>query len=295
MGVPGSFCVHRADLLRELARMSDPRAVQCGARCCEICDEGSHVVARFEDGREACADFLVGADGLHSVVRRHLRGESPPRYAGYTCWRALAERTMADLPKGVSFESWGKGARFSAHHCGRGRTFWYATLNSLQNRPDHPAGRKAEVLRCFRNWHDPICELITATDESAILRNDIVDRPPVSSWGRGRITLVGDAAHPTTPNLGQGACLAIEDAVVLTEFARKAVDAETALRRYERKRQPRTAMIANQSWRLGSVCQIENSFAIALRNFGARMFPEQISLYAMRKLFHCELAVIRNE
>ena len=132
--------------------------------------------------------------------------------------------------------------------------------------PDAAAGRKAEVLASFHDWHTPISEAIEATEPSVIFRNDIVDRRPVKHWGQGRVTLLGDAAHPTTPNLGQGACQAIEDAVFLAASLRGASDVPIALRSYESQRQARTAFITNQSWLIGKICQWENPLACWLRN-----------------------------
>jgi 2-polyprenyl-6-methoxyphenol hydroxylase-like FAD-dependent oxidoreductase len=281
LGVPVGVIVHRADLLRELAAGLDRGHIRCGARCVSIESSADGVRARFADGQEASADFLVGADGLHSVVRAHLHGSAKPRYAGYTCWRGVAHLEVRDPPPGLSFETWGPGARFSVHRCGPGRLIWYATRNVSEGGVDSAAGRKADVQALFRNWHAPIPEVIEATPGPEILRNDIVDRLPMANWGRGRVTLLGDAAHPTTPNLGQGACQAIEDAVCLAATLAKARDVEPALRHYEQGRYPRTAAITNESWRLGSLCQWENPLGCWVRNRLTSWTPSAVSLRLM--------------
>ena len=278
LGVPVCVVVHRADLLRELADGLEKSHTHCGARCVSIENNANGVLARFEDGREAKGDFLVGADGLHSIIRTQLHGPAMPRYAGYTCWRGVANLKVEDPPLGLSFETWGPGARFSVHHCGPGRLFWYATRNLPEAGVDSLAGRKADVHAIFRTWHEPIPEVIEATSAAAILRNDIVDRIPRVNWGRGRVTLLGDAAHPTTPNLGQGACQAIEDAIYLAASLVESRQVETALRNYEQGRQPRTAAITNDSWRLGRLCQWENPLGCWLRNILTRLTPSAVSL-----------------
>jgi 2-polyprenyl-6-methoxyphenol hydroxylase-like FAD-dependent oxidoreductase len=116
---------------------------------------------------------------------------------------------------GISSETWGRGQRFGMLPIGNGRVFWYATLNCPAGEQDRGGELKKNLLRLFGSWRHPIGPLIEATDEGAILRNDLFDRPPVRHWGSGRVTLLGDAAHPPTPNLGQGACQALEDALVL--------------------------------------------------------------------------------
>jgi len=258
LGMPAFFILPRRDLLRLLTRLVDGSRTHCGARCVGVEESAGRVIARFADGQQAEGNLLVGADGLHSVVRSHLHGNVKPRYAGYTCWRGFATCEAKALPLTTGFEAWGPGMRFALYHCGPDRVFWYATRNAPEASPDASDGRKAEVRRLFQNWHRPIPEVIEATPETEILRNDIVDRKPLSRWGRGRITLLGDAAHPTTPNLGQGACQALEDAVVLADCLRQCGEVEPALRRYEQQRQPRTAAITRASWQMGKLCQAES-------------------------------------
>jgi 2-polyprenyl-6-methoxyphenol hydroxylase-like FAD-dependent oxidoreductase len=288
LGATVNICVHRGELLEQLAGLVDPQRIHCGARCVGFDQDDAGVKVRFADGREERGDLVVGADGLHSVVRALLHGESKPRYAGYTCWRGLARFAHKALPTDLAFEVWGPGKRFSIHHCGHGRIFWYGTKNTLEGTADAPDGRKAEALQCFRNWMSPIPEVIEATEEG-ILRNDIVDRRPINSWGRGRATLLGDAAHPTTPNLGQGACQAIEDAVELAHYLGQGGDVPPLLRLYESGRIPRTASITKQSLRLGILGQLENPLACTLRDAIIRITPPAISLRFMESILRHEV------
>ena len=289
LGAP-NVIIHRAELLRGLTKLMDERSVHCHARCVGFEQNSRSVTACFADGRKAEGDLLIGADGLHSVIRTKLFGESKPRYAGYTCWRGLAQFVHEEFPTGYSFETWGPGRRFSIHHCGLGRVFWYATKNLPEGMPAAKAGHQAEVLEWFREWHAPIPEVIKATESSAILRNDIVDRKPVKRWGQDRVTLLGDAAHPTTPNLGQGACQAMEDAVVLASCLRAASDVPAALRSYEAMRMARTANITNQSWLIGKICQWENPLACWLRNkLSQTTLAQRSGLQMVEKMFSHEL------
>jgi 2-polyprenyl-6-methoxyphenol hydroxylase-like FAD-dependent oxidoreductase len=193
----------------------------------------------------------------------------------------------------MSFETWGFGARFAVHHCGPGRLFWYATRNLPEGGVDSLAGRKADVKDIFQKWHAPIPEVIEATRSADILRNDIVDRIPLARWGQGRVTLLGDAAHPTTPNLGQGACQAIEDAVYLAASLARGRYVETALRHYERVRYPRTTGITKDSWRYGSVSQWEKPFCCWLRNTLTSWTPSAVSLRMMENRVSYELPLLR--
>jgi len=256
-----SVMVHRAEL-HDLLRGALYQELQVGMECVAVTEEAQDVCARFRNGEQAVGDIVIGADGLHSQVRAGLHGQPPPRYAGYTAWRSVVAFDHEQLQPG---ESWGRGARFGQVPMSGGRVYWFATHNSPPGQPCHD-GEKAELLRLFRDWHNPIRALLEATPEPAILRNDIYDRPPLKTWGRGRITLLGDAAHPMTPNLGQGACQALEDAVVLAQQLQTHPDLYSALRAYEAARIPRTTMIVNRSLRVGQVGQWANPIAVAGRN-----------------------------
>lgn len=257
-----SVMVHRAEL-HDLLRHALGQELHLGMECVAVIEEDQGIRVRFRNGAEATGDLVIGADGLHSQVRAGLHGQQPPRYAGYTAWRGVVPFDHQRLQPG---ETWGRGARFGQIPMQGGRVYWFATLNAPagQHSPD---GEKAELLRIFGDWHNPIRALIEATPEDAILRNDIQDRPPLKQWGRGRITLLGDAAHPMTPNLGQGACQAVEDAVVLAKQVQATADIPTALRAYEAARIPRTTLIVQQSHRVGAVGQWANPVAVAGRNF----------------------------
>src|SRR6266566_3493767 len=210
--------------------------------------------------------LLVGADGLHSVIREQLLGKQPPRYSGYTCWRGVAVFEDQHVSPGISSETWGRGLRFGMLPIGNGRVFWYATHNCPAGGQDRAGEWKANLLRLFQGWREPIEQLIAATDEGAILRNDIFDRRPVRHWGNGPVTLLGDAAHPPTPNLGQGACQALEDALVLADCLADQREPVAALRAYEGSRMKRSAAIIEQSYLFGKIGQWEHPLLCSLRD-----------------------------
>jgi 2-polyprenyl-6-methoxyphenol hydroxylase-like FAD-dependent oxidoreductase len=284
----GSPCIalRRADLIEAL-RSRLPSAVIRTASTVESFDEHgfdehSHVVrVRVAKGESLHCSVLVGADGLGSAVRAQLHGDAPPRYSGYTCWRAIATTPPTSLERfepGTAFETWGPGRRFGALRVTGEQVYWFATQSTAQGQSDVDA--RAELLETFRGWHAPIEALVRDTPNSAILRNDIFDRDPLpvsgaASWGRGRVTLLGDAAHPSTPNLGHGACMAIEDALVLSRcLAGKRADMPAALREYERSRDARTRTVTLRSRRLGDVGQLGNPGACRVRNVIMRALPE---------------------
>jgi 2-polyprenyl-6-methoxyphenol hydroxylase-like FAD-dependent oxidoreductase len=279
-----ALCVHRADLHRALFRPLPARGLEAGQVMQSFTEDEDGVTARLASGREVRADGLIGADGINSVIRAQLHGAAPPVYRGYTIWRGLAP-DPGGLIRGHLSETWGAGQRFGIMPIGQGRICWYATRNGPAAQPDAPEGRQAEVLGLYRGWHRPITALIEATAPADILRNDARDRNALRPWGRGRVTLVGDAAHPITPNVGQGACLAIEDAAWLAKLLPETADVAGAFRAYERMRGARTDYIARQARRIGSIGQWENPWLVQGRNFIARLVLARQSVRQLNAVY----------
>ena len=261
--------VHRAELLALLLETLGEDNVQLGATCVGFTQDATGVCARFADGREVRGDVLIGADGLHSVIRAQLFGASNPRYVGYICWRGLAHITRT----GLLTMAWGKGHLFGVTSMSKGRAYWFAQFYCPEERPEKAGGRRREMLELFHDWHDPIPAVIEATAEEDILRNPIYESKPLRHWSRGRVTLLGDAAHTMTPNLGQGACQAIEDAVELGKCLKSEPDIVAALKRYERRRVRRTNMITRLARLVGWVVQWENPMASRVRDALIKITP----------------------
>ena len=261
VGAP-SAAIHRATLQHLLLGAAGP--VETGREVVGYEAREDGVTVQLRDGTWADGGILVGADGLRSAVRAQLLGDGEPLYAGYVAWRGVTPEGGPSVDE--ASETWGRGCRFGIVPIERGRVYWFATLNTPPGGRDEPGQVRATLLRLFGNWHPPIAALLEATPEEAILRNDILHRMPVRTWGAGRVTLLGDAAHPMTPNLGQGACQAIEDAVVLADCLRDAVDPIAALRQYETRRIPRANGFVLGALRLGRMAQWENGAARWLRD-----------------------------
>jgi 2-polyprenyl-6-methoxyphenol hydroxylase-like FAD-dependent oxidoreductase len=256
--------IHRATLQRVLLDALGADGPACGREVVAFEESGDTVVATFRDGHVEGGAALIGADGLRSAVRSQLLQDGDPVYAGYTSWRGVAPVDLGDVG---SSESWGPGRRFGIVPIDGGRTYWFATLDA----PAGGTGGQQDLPALFRGWHAPVEDLLRRTPAEAVLRTDIADRPPSRTWGRGRVTLLGDAAHPMTPNLGQGACQAIEDAVVLARCLAATEDVACGLRRYERERIPRANEVVTVARRLGVVGQASRGWVCAVRDslFGA--------------------------
>jgi 2-polyprenyl-6-methoxyphenol hydroxylase-like FAD-dependent oxidoreductase len=266
LGAPATV-LHRADLLQILLSALPSDSVRFGHAFRGYRSTGDRVVAEFAGGERAEGDILIGADGLNSAVRARMHGPAPPRYAGYTCWRGVVPFTYSRIPPGLVAEIWGRGARFGVIRTGGERIYWFATLNAPPVDPGAPLPPQKQLLTAtFGSWAAPVPELLEATPESAILRNDISDRPPDRRWFVGRVLLIGDAAHPTTPNIGQGGGMAIEDAVVLARVLRSGCPPEACFARFVRERFGRTSAITRESRRFGWMGQWETPWLCGLRD-----------------------------
>ncbi|HTQ04941.1 MAG TPA: FAD-dependent monooxygenase [Polyangiaceae bacterium] len=269
LGAP-TVAIHRGSLQEVLLRGAEGVHLTRAAELTRYAADAGGVTAHFADGRSARGALLVGADGLRSAVRRELLGDSPLRYAGYTSWRGISDAGAALTPHEVR-EMWGPGSRFGFAGIGDGAAYWFAVVNAPAGGRD--ADSLAVVRERFASWAAPVPALLAATRPERVFRTDIHDREPVRAWSKGRVTLLGDAAHPTTPNLGQGGCMAIEDAVVLAHALEHANTLDDALADYERKRLERTSRIVRVSFRFGQIAQLENPSLIWLRNALLRFTP----------------------
>jgi 2-polyprenyl-6-methoxyphenol hydroxylase-like FAD-dependent oxidoreductase len=236
------------------------------------------VRALFADGREERGAALVGADGLHSVIRAQLVGDGPPRYSGATVWRALPEYIHPSLRRDFAQQVYGPSSIFGMFPVDD-RLFWWGSQIRHEGAVDPPNGRQQDLLDTFAGWPEQVPEVIAATPAAEIFRQDIYDRKPVKRWSVGRVTLLGDAAHPTTPTLGQGAGMAIEDGVVLGLELAAAGNlvspgaVEAAYMSYERKRIPRTSLIVSRSARLAKLSHIHQPVGLFMREKALSAMP----------------------
>jgi len=299
-----AVALHRADLQDILLHSLPTTSVHLGSSLIDYTQDEEKVVAHFANGYSSESEFLIGADGIHSRVRTELLDDADPIYRGYTVWRGISSAIPGAIPPATAIEIHGRGKRFGIGPVGVGRVGWWAAANAANISPkaeERSADRKTwkqgesvspkrphdtqgELLRLFEGWYRPVIQLIESTSSPSILRTGAFDRPASKTWGDRRITLMGDAIHPTTPNLGQGGCMAIEDAMVLARCFEKHGDA-TALRNYEQLRMKRTASIARYSRIYGTVGQWESVWARGLRRATLPLVPESIARRLMQIVF----------
>ena len=270
-----AYGIHRAELQRVLVDALPADTVRLGRRCVGIEQRADAARARFDDETEEAADVVVGADGIHSVVRTQLFGEARLRYGEHAGWRSVVPFEH-ELVAGTWTETWGRGARVGIVPIGAGRVYVYVAEDVPEGSPP-PAAPEAEFQRRFASWHDPIPAALAAAAPGAFARTFVYDLRPLRRWSVGRVTLAGDAAHPMRPDIGMGAAVALEDAVVLGNALRAGGDVPTALRRYESCRRKRAAFVTRLSRRAGSFAQCKTTLACRLRDAVAAATPARLT------------------
>ncbi|WP_238418958.1 FAD-dependent monooxygenase [Gordonia sp. 'Campus'] len=237
---------------------------------------------RLSDGAEiADCDLIVGADGLRSRVRAAVVDDPGVIRCGYSAWRAITSRPVALDAAG---ETMGRGQRFGIAPLPDGHVYWFASISDDGTRAE---GGLDEVRQRFSGWHRPIVELLDATEPADVGHLPIEELARgLPTFVRARGVLVGDAAHAMTPNLGQGANLAMEDAVTLSALMSRAGrdGVDDALVTYDRLRRPRTQRIARQASMVGRVGQMRGGPAVRARDLVLRMTPDAVLDARMRRL-----------
>jgi 2-polyprenyl-6-methoxyphenol hydroxylase-like FAD-dependent oxidoreductase len=264
--------VRRAVLTNLLADALADGTIERGvtARGLVATDSGVRVTLADHATREV--DGVVGADGVGSIVARHLNGTLNRRYAGYTAWRGVA---AFKLDPALSGETVGSGTEFGHVPLGSDHTYWFATERGPEGRTS-PEGELAYLRTKYQSWAEPIPALLAATNPTDVLRNDLYDRDEAREWARGRIVLVGDAAHPMRPHLGQGGCQGLEDAAILAHCVGTSGDLATAFARFVRARRPRVTGLARESKLIGQVVNVRPAFLGAAAMRTSSLVPEAL-------------------
>ncbi len=283
-----NFVIHRADLHDVLAQNLKPGTLQLNKRCQTINQQNNRVLVTFTDGTQTIADLLIAADGINSVIRQHLLPESKPRYAGYTCWRGVIQNPGVTINHMISAETWAPQGRVGMASLPGNRIYWYACINAPENDPRMRQMTPAQLAAHFTGVHKPVQQVLAATRPDQLIWGDIADLKPLKKFVYNRMVLLGDAAHATTPNMGQGACQAIEDAVVLGQCLAQHATIVSALANYEKRRLARTAKVIRLSRMLGWVSQWENPLLVKVRNAVFRATPAFITQQQMEDLYRVD-------
>lgn len=235
------YPVARADLQNMLMDEFGREDIQLGKKMVELQEQKDGVLVKFADGTEIKTDLLIGADGTHSITRAYVLGEQVSRrYAGYVNWNGLVEI----LEKLTPADQWttfvGQGKRVSLMPVADGKFYFFFDVPLPVGLENNRAEYKTLLKQYFEGWCAPVQHLIDVLDEQKTNRVEIHDIEPFAQFYKGRVVIVGDAAHSTTPDIGQGGCQAMEDAIYLARSLQiNTLGLEDALKRYQNKRNER--------------------------------------------------------
>lgn len=265
--------VRRSVLTDLLISALDDGTVETGLAATELVVTETGARITLSDGTTRAANAVIGADGVGSMVAGHLNGTLRHRYAGYTAWRGIA-RYALDLD--LAGETLGTGTEFGHVPLGSEHTYWFGT----ERRPEGTASAADRELAHLRSkyggWADPIGAILAATDPADVLRNDLYDRETARQWSRGPVVLVGDAAHPMRPHLGQGGCQGLEDAATLAYCVGSVDELPEAFSRFVALRRPRALALARESRLVGRVVNARPALLGAVAMRASALVPEAL-------------------
>jgi 2-polyprenyl-6-methoxyphenol hydroxylase-like FAD-dependent oxidoreductase len=288
----------RGSLGALLAAHVPPERLRLGARSLSLHDRpaGRGLSIRFDQSHGVDAQLVIGADGANSVMRGYVAPDARLHYSGQVSYRGVAPIARRVALPPVSREIWGPGQRFGFVRVSEDDLYWFCTLDEPFTASDlQDEHRHARLQRLFARFPGPVPAILAESDPESTLRLPMHDLTPPARWHRGPVVLMGDAAHATTPNLGQGGAQAIEDAWVLADRLAKAVArapsaplveiAQTAFSEYERIRARKARMVVRTSRRLGEMAHWRNPLARALRNALFTRAPKRVMQRQLDALF----------
>ncbi|NND08694.1 MAG: NAD(P)-binding protein [Saprospiraceae bacterium] len=279
-----NIAIHRATLQQILAEELKPNTLNLGYELSGIEDSDNKWLLRFKNKNTIESQITLGADGINSDVRKHLFPNVKIRNAFQVCWRGIVDIVLPLRFQNELNEAWGKEGRFGFVKIAANKVYWYALKSFKRDSSEHSIDSLSDY---YSGYNETIRSIINTTPTNTIHTATIADLRPIKNWYKGNICLIGDAAHATTPNMGQGACQAIEDAHVLAECLDK-FDTEKAFADFQKLRGAKVSKIVNTSWQIGRMAHWENPIATRLRNQLMKMTPRNLSRKHSEKMFELE-------
>ena len=266
--------IHRRELHRILSKDIDTENLFCNTMIERIEEAESGVLVDLDNGRSENFDLVIAADGIHSSTRALAGQPSYLRYAGYTCWRFVIDQPEG-LDSNRGYEYWGSGRRFGIVPLGFNQLYCFATLNADEGDEKYCDITVREFKELFAEFGGVVPNILRhLKNDDVLIHGDLKEQRAVR-LKQGCIAFIGDASHAATPNMGQGAAMALEDAYVLSDCLKKENDVPAALQQFEKRRIDRVKLIRDRSFMAGKIAQWEGNFAMGFRNTLFRMMPKK--------------------
>ncbi|WP_375580630.1 FAD-dependent monooxygenase [Marivirga tractuosa] len=274
--------IHRAKLQQILFEALPDDSVKLGHEFKSFSQNTSKIELEF-DHTSVVVDYVLGADGINSKLRKQLFPKSALRHSGQTCWRGIAKIRLPKELQNLGREAWGYNVRFGFSQVSDDLVYWFAVAKAKPFQKDDKSKIKGQLIEKFKKFHPIVNQIINATDEQKIIRGDLLDLKRLVKWHHQNIGLIGDAAHATTPNMGQGAGQGIEDAYVMAKLFSQNQASENLFENFEKIRREKVDYVVNNSWRFGKMAH--NPFGRVMMKAVMRVTPQAVINKQLEKLY----------
>jgi len=276
-----NIAIHRGTLQQILIDNLKSTKINLNHKLTSIVENTNGYSLEFENGERIQSSTVLGADGLNSVVRQNLFPKNSIRNANQICWRGVTQYELPIKFRSELNEAWGKSERFGFVQIAENKVYWYALKSFKKNKNEFSIN---DLEKYFNDYNSVIKDIIKSTKKEQINTAEISDLKPTNIWYEENVCLIGDSAHATTPNMGQGACQAIEDAYVLSECLSK-YKTTKAFSEYQNIRLPKAHQVVKVSWLVGKMAHLTNPILIGLRNQMLRLTPSAVNRKQNEQIF----------
>ncbi|MBS1681379.1 MAG: FAD-dependent monooxygenase [Bacteroidetes bacterium] len=274
--------IHRAKLQTVLFQNLPAQTVHLNHEFISLSEKEKSVAVAFKHAK-INSSILLGADGLRSKVRDCIMPHAHIRYSGQTCWRGVADIELTGELAASCTEAWGKNIRFGFSVIEKSKVYWFAVVNAAEGGTDDKPNLKSKLLQLYNGFSPLVNQIIESTPDERIIRNDICDLKRLPSWHHGRICLIGDAGHATTPNMGQGGAQGVEDAYYISHILSRVNDHHKSFEFFENERRKKVDGIVNMSWMFGKL--VHHSLGQKLLKLSNALTPDRIVKNQMKQLY----------
>ena len=276
-----NIAIHRGTLQQILIDKLKSTKINLNHKLTSIVENTNGYYLKFENGEQIQSSTVLGADGLNSIVRQNIFPNNTIRKANQICWRGITECELPIKFRNELNEAWGKSERFGFVQVAENKVYWYALKSFKKSKNEFSIN---DLEQYFGDYNSVIKDIIKSTKKEHINTAEISDLKPTNIWFKENVCLIGDSAHATTPNMGQGACQAIEDAFVLSECLHK-YEITKAFSEYQKLRLPKAHQVVKASWLVGKMAHLKNPILIGLRNQMLRLTPTSVNRKQNEQIF----------
>jgi 2-polyprenyl-6-methoxyphenol hydroxylase-like FAD-dependent oxidoreductase len=276
-----NIAIHRGKLQQILINELKSTEINLNNKLTSIVKSENWYNLNFENGKQIQSSTILGADGLKSIVRQKIFPNNSIRNANQICWRGITECELPIKFRNELNEAWGKSERFGFVQIAENKVYWYALKTFKKSKSEFSINNLEQY---FSDYNSVIQDIIKSTKKEQINTAEISDLKPTNIWFKENVCLIGDSAHATTPNMGQGACQAIEDAFVLSECLDK-YEITQAFTEYQKLRLTKAHKVVKASWTIGKMSHISNPILISLRNQILRLTPSSVNRKQNEQIF----------